>query len=442
MTTLKAASTLSNREYLALVVPFILSTMTQPLMRAVNTAVMGHMADPAYIAGVSLGVVLFNNLYWMFGFLRVSTSGFTAQALGARSPRQELLAFVRPLMVAVCISLVFILFQQPILNLYLQIMAPEPHVSAICVRYCRILIWGAPCVLINYVILGWLMGAMLVRATLMMQMSTNFLNILLSLLFVSMLHLDVEGVAWATLLSQVYGLLVGIMLLICYGKLNFKLLCRSDLLDKKSLTEMCTVNGNLMLRCFFHLAINNGFTGGSVMLGTVMVAADAVLQQAQQTMSYMVDGLANGASIFAGRAVGAKDKKMFDAGLRLNFRWGVSLAFCLCCVYWIFDRTILGWITDLPQVLQTALPYSFFVAAYPFACGMGIILYGVFTGATDAFPISLAMFVSAVFFYVVRAILLPLFGNYGLWITFEGSLLVQGLVLYLSIHHLRRRHNF
>ena len=149
---------LTDREYLGITIPFMLSTMTQPLMGAVNTAVMGQLPDPKYIAAVALGAILFNNIYWFFGFLRVSTSGYAAQALGSGSREEGLLAFLRPLFIAVIVSCSCIILQKPILTAYLSLVAPASDVAELCSAYYEILIWGAPLVLFNYVSLGWLMG--------------------------------------------------------------------------------------------------------------------------------------------------------------------------------------------------------------------------------------------------------------------------------------------
>ena len=150
---------LTDREYLGLTVPFMLSTMTQPLMGAVNTAVMGQLPDPKYIAAVSLGAILFNNLYWLFGFLRVSTTGYAAQAHGAADQRLSMLAFFKPLVLATIVSLLCIVLQRPIVDCYLGMIGAAAEVNDLCRAYYYILIWGAPMVLFNYVALGWLMGA-------------------------------------------------------------------------------------------------------------------------------------------------------------------------------------------------------------------------------------------------------------------------------------------
>ena len=201
---------LTYKDYLQVTVPFMISTVTQPLLGAVNTAIMGHMDNAMYIAAVALGVILFNNMYWLFGFLRVATTVFSAQALGEQSKESTSLSFFRPLIIALLISTDFIVGYPWIFDYYASFMHPDPEVIALMADYTDILIWGTPFVLVNYVTLGWLMGQMMIRATMIMQISMNVLNIGLSFLFVFGFDFGVKGVAWASLISQIYAFLVGL----------------------------------------------------------------------------------------------------------------------------------------------------------------------------------------------------------------------------------------
>lgn len=329
---------LTDREYLGLTIPFMLSTMTQPLMGAVNTAVMGQLPDPKYIAAVSLGAILFNNLYWLFGFLRVSTTGYAAQAFGAADKRLGMLAFFKPLVLAMLISACCILFQKPILELYLAMIGAAPEVNELCRDYYYILIWGAPLVFGNYVALGWLMGQTRVRASVFMQVSMNVLNMALSIWFVFWLHMDITGVAFATLLSQLYGGILSIVLMYYYGDFDYKALPWSELLDWREFIGMLQVNVNLMIRTACLLTVNNIIAAVGASFGTVVLAANAVLLQLKDIMSYLIDGMANGAAIFSGRAVGANNAKLFAATIKMTFKWLVVLAAILMLGYhWVMN---------------------------------------------------------------------------------------------------------
>lgn len=215
-------SQLTYKEYLKVTIPFILSTATQPLLGAVNTAVMGHMSEAFYIAAVSLGVILFNNIYWLFGFLRVSTTSFSAQALGSESAKDKFLALARPLLIAIVISLIFLIIYPWIFKYYALLMKPESQVVELMKNYCDIIIWGAPFVLINYVTLGWLMGQMIIRYTMFMQISMNVLNIILSIVFVFIMDMNIQGVAYASLIAQIYGCIVGFIAIYKRGNLTIR----------------------------------------------------------------------------------------------------------------------------------------------------------------------------------------------------------------------------
>lgn len=429
---------LTNREYLGLTVPFMLSTMTQPLMGAVNTAVMGQLPDPKYIAAVSLGAILFNNLYWLFGFLRVSTTGYAAQAFGAADRELGTLAFFKPLVLAVLISLACIVFQKPILESYLAMIGAAPEVNALCREYYYILIWGAPLVLGNYVALGWLMGQTRVRASVFMQVSMNVLNMALSIWFVFGLHMDIVGVAFATLLSQLYGGVLSVVLMYYYGEFDYKNLPWGELLDWRTFIGMLKVNVNLMIRTACLLTVNNIIAAVGASFGTVVLAANAVLLQLKDIMSYLIDGMANGAAIFSGRAVGAKSGAGLDAAIRMTFKWLVVLAVMLMGVYAAGNEFFIRLFTNIDEVVAMAMTYNAFVLFYPVCAGIGMVLYGVFCGATRTAPVRNMMLLALAVFYLLQWQLVPKIGNSGLWLALLGFMAAQSVILLYYLKSLRK----
>ena len=430
---------LTDREYLGLTIPFMLSTMTQPLMGAVNTAVMGQLPDPKYIAAVSLGAILFNNLYWLFGFLRVSTTGYVAQAFGAADKRLGMLAFFKPLVLAMLISACCILFQKPILELYLAMIGAAPEVNELCRDYYYILIWGAPLVFGNYVALGWLMGQTRVRASVFMQVSMNVLNMALSIWFVFWLHMDITGVAFATLLSQLYGGILSIVLMYYYGDFDYKELPWSELLDWREFIGMLQVNVNLMIRTACLLTVNNIIAAVGASFGTVVLAANAVLLQLKDIMSYLIDGMANGAAIFSGRAVGANNAKLFAATIKMTFKWLVVLAAILMLGYHLSNEFFIRLFTNIEEVVAMAMTYNVFVLFYPVCAGIGMVLYGVFCGATRTAPVRNMMLMALLVFYLLQWQLVTLWGNSGLWLALLGFMLSQSIILLFYLSSLRRK---
>lgn len=429
---------LTNREYLGLTVPFMLSTMTQPLMGAVNTAVMGQLPDPKYIAAVSLGAILFNNLYWLFGFLRVSTTGYAAQAFGAADRELGTLAFFKPLVLALLISLACIVFQKPILESYLAMIGAAPEVNALCREYYYILIWGAPLVLGNYVALGWLMGQTRVRASVFMQVSMNVLNMALSIWFVFGLHMDIVGVAFATLLSQLYGGVLSVVLMYYYGEFDYKNLPWGELLDWRTFIGMLKVNVNLMIRTACLLTVNNIIAAVGASFGTVVLAANAVLMQLKDIMSYLIDGMANGAAIFSGRAVGAKSGAGLEAAIRMTFKWLVVLAAILMVVYAAGNEFFIRLFTNIDEVVAMAMTYNVFVLFYPVCAGIGMVLYGVFCGATRTAPVRNMMLLALAVFYLLQWQLVPIIGNSGLWLALLGFMAAQSVILLYYLKSLRK----
>lgn len=429
---------LTNREYLGLTVPFMLSTMTQPLMGAVNTAVMGQLPDPKYIAAVSLGAILFNNLYWLFGFLRVSTTGYAAQAFGAADRELGTLAFFKPLVLALLISLACIVFQKPILESYLAMIGAAPEVNDLCREYYYILIWGAPLVLGNYVALGWLMGQTRVRASVFMQVSMNVLNMALSIWFVFGLHMDIVGVAFATLLSQLYGGVISVVLMYYYGEFDYKNLPWGELLDWRTFIGMLKVNVNLMIRTACLLTVNNIIAAVGASFGTVVLAANAVLLQLKDIMSYLIDGMANGAAIFSGRAVGAKSGAGLDAAIRMTFKWLVVLAVILMGVYAAVNEFFIRLFTNIDEVVAMAMTYNAFVLFYPVCAGIGMVLYGVFCGATRTAPVRNMMLLALAVFYLLQWQLVPKIGNSGLWLALLGFMAAQSVILLYYLKSLRK----
>ncbi|MEH7558817.1 MATE family efflux transporter, partial [Priestia megaterium] len=233
---------MNHRTYLTLAIPLTISTMTTPLLGAVDTAVVGQLSAPAYIAGVAVGTLIFNTLYWVFGFLRVSTSAFAAQANGASDPDQGVLALSRPFLLALIVGMLFILLQWPIEHAALLVISPDADVSRFAVEYFRIRIWGAPFILMNYVILGWLMGMAKIKESLCLQILTNVLNMLLAILFVHVFSFDVQGVATATLIAEVTAFILGLFIILKVSPVKWKMPSIQALIDTNSTKRMFNVN--------------------------------------------------------------------------------------------------------------------------------------------------------------------------------------------------------
>lgn len=419
------------KEYLSIAIPFIISTITQPILGAVDTAVIGRLGNSSYIGGVAIGTVIFNTMYWLFGFLRVSTSGFSAQSLGSNSKKDSFFAYMRPAVIGIIISFSFILLQKPILMTAMSIYKPESIVLESAISYFSILIWGAPLVLLGYVNLGWIMGRRLIKETLFLQISANIINIILDLLFVTKFNLGVKGVAYATLIAQFYSFILGLIIIsrrIDVSKLRkFK----NELINKKEFKKIMGVNLDLMIRTICLLTMTNMFVARGNSFGPDILAANAVLFQIQYIMSYLFDGYANASSIFAGKAFGSKNFEEYKETLRFS---NISICFtalALAIIMILFRIPIISIFTDLSSVIRIAESYSIWLIIFPLVIGIGLVYYGVFSGISYTEPIKNSMLLSLALFLVNYFVFVPRFGNHGLWFSFISFSLGRSIFLYL-----------
>ncbi|WP_332444593.1 MATE family efflux transporter [Wolinella succinogenes] len=427
------------REYLSVALPFVVSTLTQPLLGAVDTAVVGRLGDASYIGGVAIGTVIFNTLYWLFGFLRVGTSGFSAQSLGAGVAKEQYFAYFRPASVALLIGLVFLVLQKPILSGAFWIYQPKEAVITSAQTYFEILIWGAPLVLLGYVNLGWIMGQRLIKETLWLQISTNLINIALDVIFVFVFEWGVAGVAYATLIAQSYAFALGLWLIGQRIPLKDLLVYGEELWDRESLRRLMSVNLDLMIRTICLLTMTNIFVAQGSRFGTEVLAANAILFQIQYLFSYFFDGVANASSVFAGRALGAKNVKDYDEVVKISNQAIGVLSLFLAFLILVGGELMIAFFTELSDVREIASAHKLWLAIFPFVGGIGLVYYGIFTGATFTRPVRNSMIGALACFGVAYSLAVPLWGNHGLWLAFIVFSFCRSLFLYGAHRELRMR---
>ncbi len=424
---------IDQKTYLRLAIPFTLSTVTQPLLGAVDTAVVGRLDSPAFIGGVAIGTVIFNTLYWVFGFLRVATSGFAAQTLGGNQSRDIVGAWLRPLFIAMALGLLFVACQLPIHRAAMAIYRDtDPEVARHASTYFNILIWGAPCVLINYASLGWLMGRGHVREVLSLQIGTNVLNILLDLLFVFVLHLAVPGVAAATLISQSGACFFGLYLVL--RRLPWSVLREhcGTIWDVGIIKKQLMVNSDLFIRTVCLLTMTNIFIARGSGMGAEILAANAILFQVQYLMAYLFDGMSNAVSVFAGKFVGSRNLPAFTKTRDIVLKDLTVLGGILLAGLFFFHEPLFRCFTDLPSILALCRHYVWYLMLFVPAMGPGLVWYGFFVGATCTAPIRNSLVAALALFLLLETLLIPGMHNHGLWIAFIAFCCVRTLYLVLS----------
>jgi len=411
--------------------PIILSNVSIPLMGAVDTGVMGHLPDPAYIGAVALAATVFNFVYWSLGFLRMGTTGFAAQAHGAGSALEVRAALFRPLLIAGAIGVLLILLQAPVGRLAFWLLGGSADVTRLAERYYAIRIWSAPAAFANYVLSGWLLGMQRARATMALQVALNAINAALAILFVVGFGWGIEGVASATLTAEWVSVLIGLWLAHAPlgeyrggGRLTL-----DYLLDRTALAALFRVNGNIFLRTLGLVFAFSYFTRLGARMGDLTLAANSVLMQFQSFTSYGLDGFANAASAFVGSAVGARDAAEFRQAVRATTIWAAGLAAFAALVYLALGHELIALMTNLESVRHEAARYLPWMIASPLVSFWCFQLDGIFLGATRTAEMRNAMVLSVACFVVATLLFIPLWANDGLWLALVLFLGARGLAL-------------
>jgi multidrug resistance protein, MATE family len=428
----------SHREYLVLAIPLIVSGISTPILGAVDTAVVGRIPNPASIGGVAVGAVIFNTMYWLLGFLRVSTSGFTSQAQGANNQSEIILYFLRPMILAILFGLIFILLQDPILAIALTFIGGSEAVLSVASTYFSIRIWGAPFILLSYVMIGWLIGMGKVRLALATQIWMNVLNIILDLVFVLGLGMGVKGVAYATLIAEVSAVVLGAWLLYLTNKERLVGIKLSMLIEIKSIKKMMKMNRDLFLRTVCLLTMTVIFTSKGASMGEVTLAANAILLQIHYIIAYLFGGFANASSIMVGRAIGGANKFLYKRAFTLSAQWGLASAILLSLSIFTFGENIVSLFTTITDVKAMSKVYLVWMIVFPILGFWGLQLEGIFSGATEAKSIRDSIALALMVFLIALWLFVPQYQNHGLWIAFVLFSLSRSFFLSLFVPKLTR----
>lgn len=422
--------------------PIILSNLSIPLVGAVDTGVMGHLPDPAYLGAVAIGASLFSVIYWGFGFLRMGTTGFVAQAHGAGDAAEVRATLQRALIVAGLLAAALWLLRQPVAWIAFLAVDGADTVEHLARTYFDVRIWSAPAVFANYALIGTLIGLQRTRAVLLHQVVLNGTNIGLDLLFVPMLGWGVEGVAAASVIAEFAAVGVGLVLVRRHlGRIAVTGHCRG-LLDRERLGALLTVNGNILIRtlllvgCFFHFAA----TGARI--GEIALAANAVLLQLQFFLAYGLDGFAHAVEGLAGSAFGRRSRRHFHAAVRTTTVCALVVALGFSLAYTAFGPVFIGWMTNLPEVREAATAYLPWMLLAPIVSVWSFQLDGIFIGTTRTVEMRNAMILSAAGFVIATGLLVPVMGNHGLWLALMLFLLLRAVTLGLwmpRLYHLAGR---
>ena len=417
-----------NRRILRLAIPSIISNITVPLLGLVDVAIVGHLGAASYIGAIAVGGMLFSMIYWVFGFLRMGTSGLAAQAFGRRNLDEVSLVFVRSLGIGVALGLCLVALQVPILSVAFQWVDTTDEVRRLASLYFSICVWGAPAVLGLYSFSGWFVGMQNSRFPMYIALVQNVVNIVASLAFVFIGKMGVAGVALGTLIAQYAGFLLALLLwMVYYGRLwpriRWAVVCEAE-----AMQAFFKLNRDIFLRTLCLVAVTVFFTSQGAREGEVVLAVNTLLMQLFTLFSYVMDGFAYAAEALTGRYVGAQNGDGLRRLVRVLFTWGAGLAIAFTLVYALGGESFLALLTNEPSVLVASRAYFGWAVAIPVAGVAAFLWDGIFVGATLSREMLRSMWIASASFFLIYFTLHPLLGNHALWIAFLSYLALRGIV--------------
>lgn len=430
--------TRTDRQILHIALPSIVSNITVPLLGLIDVSIVGHLGAASYIGAIAVGGMLFNMIYWLFGFLRMGTGGLTAQAYGRHDLQEVTRILLRSLSISLLLSLALLLLQYPIRNIAFMCMDTSEEVRQLATLYFHICIWGAPATLWLYGFTGWYIGMQNSRFPMFIAITQNIVNIAASLFFVFVLKMKVEGVALGTLVAQYAGLGMACLLWLAYYRPLRKYLRQKALFDRTEMKRFFQVNRDIFFRTLCLIAVTVFFTSTGAAYGDVVLAVNALLMQLFTLFSYFMDGFAYAGEALTGKYIGAKDNQSLRLTIRHLFKWGIALSLLFTLLYGAGGKSFLGLLTNDTSVISASEEYIYWVLAIPLAGFSAFLLDGICIGATATHLMLRSMLVASASFFLLYYGLHDTLGNHALWMAFIVYLalrgVVQGGILYRMPH--------
>jgi len=416
---LNSSSQVTTGRVFAIAGPAMVANLTTPLIGVVSTTAIGRLGDATLLGGVAMTSVIFDCLFWLFGFLRMSTLAFTAQSIGAGATKDIGLHLLRGLVVAALIGAALIALQLPLAALILNAMGGSDGVTRAARTYLIIRIWSAPLALANYAVLGWLVGQARATLALSVQIAINLVNVAATVTLVLWFDTGIAGAATAAVIAEATGLVIGILIALKLARGTFDVTF-AGLLDRTALMRMLIVNRDIMIRTAALITAWLFFTAQGARAGDVTLAANAVLNNFLLLSSFFLDGLANAAEQLCGQAYGARDRRAFSTATRLVITWGLAFAVAVAVCFALFGPALIDIMTASDEVRRGARAFLWFVTASPLLAVFAFAFDGVYIGATWARDMRNLMVASLAIFFAAW-LALRSFGNAGLW----GALLAH-----------------
>ena len=417
-----------SKDILHIAVPSIVSNITVPLLGLVDVTIVGHLGAASYIGAIAVGGMLFNMIYWIFGFLRMGTGGLTSQAYGRQDYTEITSLLLRSVSISLLLALALLILQYPIRIIAFQLIDASPEVQTLATRYFHICIWGAPATLCLYSFTGWFIGMQNTRFPMYIAILQNLVNIAASLMFVFGLEMKVEGVALGTLIAQYAGVIMASILTIhnyhhIKQHIDFK-----KLWEHSAMANFFRVNRDIFFRTLCVVAVTVFFTSTGAAYGDVVLAVNTILMQLFTLYSYIMDGFAYAGEALTGKHIGAQHPKAQRETVRYLFYWGSVSAVSFTLLYLLAGKGFLQLLTDDTTVISASTEYFYWVLAIPLAGYGAFLLDGICIGATATHLMLRSMIVAAGTFFVTYYSLRDVWGNHALWLAFILYLFLRGVM--------------
>ncbi len=416
-----------HRQILRLALPNIVTNITVPLLGMVDLAIVGRLGDTKYIGAIAIATMIFSMIYWLFGFLRMGTSGFTAQAYGAGDIKGAADILLRSLLVGLSAALCLIVLQQPIIDLAMSIVSGSEELKAIARRYFFVNIWGAPALLSMYSFKGWFIGMQNSNIPMLIAIVINVVNICLSYIFVFVLRLDIEGVALGTVIAQYVGLGMAVWFFIARYQYVVKLINVAQSIVWDEMKRFFRVNFDIFLRTICLIAVFSFFPIAGSRFGDDTLAINTLLMQFFTLFSYIMDGFAYAGEALTGRFIGAADRVSLRRSIRVNFMLGIGLTLIFTLIYSFGGEYLLRILTDKQRIIDLSAQYYLWVLLVPIAGFSAFLWDGIFIGATASRAMLYAIAVATALFFVIYISFVSILGNNALWLALIVFLAARGL---------------
>jgi MATE family multidrug resistance protein len=424
-----------HQAILSLAWPAIATNVTTPLISLVDVAIVGHIGSAAYIGAIAIGGAMFNMLYWLFNFLRMGTSGITAQAYGANDMAEATRTLARAMLIAVCVSAVMIALQVPLADVVLRFIDAGGDAQIPARQYFSVAIWGAPGVLATYALSGWFLGMQSSRPILIMALTANGLNVVISFVFVFILNMDITGVAAGTAIAQWISAIVGLIIMARKLKAINTIGWRVNLMEWGRVKRFFSVNTDIFFRTLCLVAVTTWFTRTGATSGVEILAANTLLMQLFLMFSFFMDGFAFAGEALAGRFYGAEDSNSLRKCINALMTWGFWLSIVFAIAYYTVGDSILMLLTTDTTVINTAKTYIPWAALVPIVSCVAVIWDGVFVGLTRTRQMLTALFAAMIVFFLTLTCAGSALGNHGLWLAFIAYLATRGAVQTILYKH-------